>query len=69
MMTDINGFQSLPNGAPESDAIGARLVKIMVSNTLFIGTVLAPGVINHRNTQKSVTEFKTHWYEYYWQLL
>lgn len=68
MMTDINAFQSLENGTAESNEIGARLVENMVSNTLFIGVVSAPGVIYSRNALKNVPEFKTHSYEYYWQL-
>jgi len=68
LMKDINAFQSIPNGTPESDALGAKLVETMVSNTLFIGTVQAPGVIYNRTALKNVTEFKTHSYEYYWAL-
>jgi len=53
----------------KSDQIGARLFENMIRNTLFIGTVLAPGVIYHRNAiKKNVTEFKTHLHGYYWQL-
>jgi peptide/nickel transport system substrate-binding protein len=68
LMEGINAFQSIPNGTPESDALGAKLVETMVSNTLFIGTVQAPGVIYNRNALKNVPEFKTHSYEYYWAL-
>ena len=68
LMSDINAFQSIPAGTPESDEIGARMVETMVSNTLFLGTVLAPGPIYNRNALKNVTEFKTHSYEYYWAL-
>lgn len=67
LMKDINTFQSLSPGTEESNKVGARLVETMVSNTLFIGTVLAPGPIYNRNALKNVPEFKTHSYEYYWQ--
>ena len=66
MIEDINAFQSEPAGTDASNAIGTRLVESMVTNTLFIGTVLASGPIYHHNTLKNVTEFKTHSYEYYW---
>lgn len=65
MMTDINAFQSTPVGTPESDAIGARLVKNMTENLLFIGTVQAPAPIYHRNALKNFPTFKTWSYEYY----
>jgi peptide/nickel transport system substrate-binding protein len=65
MMEDINAFQSTPPGTPESDEIGARLVKTMVENLLFIGTVQAPAPIYHRNALKNFPEFKTWSYEYY----
>ncbi len=68
MIDDINAFQSEPAGSAKSDEIGKRLVKTMVSQTLFIGTVLATGPIYHHNTLNNVTEFKTHSYEYYWNL-
>jgi peptide/nickel transport system substrate-binding protein len=44
MMKDINAFQSAPVGTPESDKLGARLVKNLVENLLFIGTVQVPTV-------------------------
>ncbi|HUS55278.1 MAG TPA: hypothetical protein VMY41_14910, partial [Thermohalobaculum sp.] len=50
---------------PESDEIGARLVKGMVENLLFIGTVQAPAPVYHRNALKNFPEFKTWSYEYY----
>ncbi len=68
MIDDINAFQSQPAGSATSDEIGKRLVEAMVSQTLFIGTVLATGPIYHHNSLKNVTEFKTHSYEYYWNL-
>jgi len=66
MIDDINAFQSEPAGSAKSNEIGKRLVESMVNQTLFIGTVLAPGPIYSHNTLKNVTEFKTHSYEYYW---
>jgi len=65
LIDDINKFQSTPVGTPESDAIGARLVKNMTGNLLFIGTVLAPAPIYHRNALKNFANFKTASYEYY----
>lgn len=68
MIDDINAFQSQPAGSAKSNEIGKRLVESMVGQTLFIGTVLATGPIYHRNALKNVPEFKTHSYEYYWNL-
>ncbi len=68
MIDDINAFQSQPPGSAKSNEIGKRLVEAMVSQTLFIGTVLATGPIYHHNNLKNVTSFKTHSYEYYWNL-
>jgi peptide/nickel transport system substrate-binding protein len=68
MIDDINAFQSEPAGSAKSNEIGARLVENMTGNMLFIGTVLATGPIYHHNSLKNVTEFKTHSYEYYWNL-
>jgi len=65
LMADINAFQSTPVGTPESDAIGARMVENMTGNLLFIGTILSPGPIYHRNALKNFPEFKTESYEYY----
>ena len=65
MMSDINAFQATPVGTPESDEIGARMVKNMTENLLFLGTVLAPGPIYHRNALKNFPVFKTASYEYY----
>ena len=53
-------------GQSKERARRKRLVETMVSQTLFIGTVLATGPVYHHNTLKNVTEFKTHSYEYYW---
>jgi len=65
LIADINAFQSTPVGTPESAEIGARLVENMTSNLLFIGTVLSPNPIYHRNALKNFPEFKTASYEYY----
>ncbi len=65
LIDDINAFQSLQPGTPESDEVGARLVKNMVENLLFIGAMLAPAPIYHRNALENFTEFKTWSYEYY----
>ena len=62
---DIIAFQSTPVGTPESDEIGARMVENMTKNLIFIGTVLAPAPIYHRNALKNFTQFKTASYEYY----
>ena len=65
LIDDINAFQATPAGTPESDAIGARMVKNHTGNLLFIGTVLAPAPIYHRNVLKNFSVFKTASYEYY----
>jgi len=65
MIDDINAFQTKLPGTPESNALGARLVKNMTENLLFIGTVLAPAPIFHRNALKNFSVFKTASYEYY----
>ena len=59
LMADIDAFQSTPAGTPESDALSERLVANMTGNLLFIGTVLAPSPIYHRNALKNVPQFKT----------
>jgi len=65
MIDDINAFQSTPVGTPESDKIGARMVKNLVENLLFIGTVQTPAPIYHRNEVQNFVEYKTHSFEYY----
>jgi len=65
MIKDIDAFQSAPVGTPESDKLGARLVKNLVENLLFIGTVQVPAPIYHRNRLKNFVEYKTHSFEYY----
>jgi peptide/nickel transport system substrate-binding protein len=65
MIEDIGKFQSALAGTPESAAIGTRLVKNMTGNLLFIGTVLAPRPIYHRNVLKNFEVFKLATYEFY----
>jgi peptide/nickel transport system substrate-binding protein len=65
MMDDINAFQSASVGSAESAKRGARLVENPVKNLLFIGTVLAPSPIYHRNALRNFPVFKTKSYEYY----
>ena len=65
MIKDIDIFQSAVAGTPEFEQAGQRLVENMVGNLLFIGTVLAPSPIYHRNALKNFTEFNTSSYEYY----
>ncbi len=65
MMKDITAFQSTPVGTPESDKLGARLVKNLVENLLFIGSVQTPAPIYHRNVVKNFVEYTTHSFEYY----
>jgi peptide/nickel transport system substrate-binding protein len=65
MMEDINAFQGAVVGTDESNMLGERLVKNMVENLLFIGTVKAVAPIYHSNKLKNVTEFLTQSYAYY----
>ncbi len=65
MMKDIDAFQSAQVGTPESNKLGARLVKNLVENLLFIGTVQVPAPIYHRNRLKNFVTYKTHSFEYY----
>ncbi len=65
LIADIGTFQATVAGTAKSDEIGARLVKNMTENLLFIGTVLAPAPIYHRNALKNFPKFKTASYEYY----
>ena len=58
-------FQSANPGSDEQAAAGAWLAETMVDQMLFLGTVVAPAPIYHRNALKNVTEFKTWSYEYY----
>ncbi|MCP4184732.1 MAG: ABC transporter substrate-binding protein [Hyphomicrobiales bacterium] len=65
LIADINAFQSAPSGTDESNKLGARMVENMTSNLLFLGTVMAPAPIYHRNALKNFTSFTTASYEYY----
>ncbi len=65
MMDDINAFQAVPVGSPESDALGLKLVENMTGNLLFIGTVKEQKPIYHSAALKNVTKFKTASYAYY----
>ena len=65
MMADIDAFQSTPIGTPKSDELGARMVKNLTENLLFIGIVRAPGPVYHRNRLKNFTSFKTWSADYY----
>ncbi len=58
-------FQSAAPGSDEQNAAGAKLAQMMVDQMLFIGTVVAPAPIYHRNALENVTEFQTWSYEYY----
>ncbi len=65
MIEDVTAFQSTPVGTPKSNMLGARMVKNLVENLLFIGTVQVPAPIYHRNIVKNFVEYKTHSFEYY----
>jgi peptide/nickel transport system substrate-binding protein len=60
-----DAFQAASPGSPEQNEAGAKLAEMMVDQMLFIGTVVAPAPIYHRNALQNVTEFKTWSYEYY----
>lgn len=65
MMDNINAFQSASPGTPEFERLGNEMVKAMVENMMFIGTVNAPAPIYQQNKLKNFADFKTHSYEYY----
>ena len=65
MMDDINAFQAVPVGTPESDALGLKLVENMTGNLLFIGTVKEQKPIYHAAALKNFTQFNTASYAYY----
>lgn len=58
-------FQSAQPGSAEQAAAGKWLAETMVDQMLFLGTVIAPAPIYHRNALKNFTEFQTWSYEYY----
>lgn len=65
MGDDINVFQAAAPGSDAQAESGATLAETIVDKMLFIGTVIAPAPIYHRNALKNVPEFKTWSYEYY----
>lgn len=65
LMDDIDAFQGAVAGSDASNVIGERMVKAMVDNLLFIGTVKAVAPIYHNNDLKNFTEFQTQSYDYY----
>jgi peptide/nickel transport system substrate-binding protein len=58
-------FQSSAPGSQAQAEAGAKMAQMMVDQMLFIGTVLAPAPIYHRNALRNVPEFQTWSYEYY----
>ncbi len=62
----IDAFQSATPGSEEAKKLGNRMVELMTSHLLFIGTILAPAPIYHRNALKNFPVFKTNSFEYYW---
>ena len=65
LMADVNTLQSADQASAEFAETGARMVKNMVENLLFIGTVNAPAPIYQSRKLQNFTEFKTQSYEYY----
>jgi peptide/nickel transport system substrate-binding protein len=65
MIDDINALQSADQASAEFAEIGSRMVKNMVENLMFIGTVNAPAPIYQSNRLNNFADFKTHSYEYY----
>ena len=64
-MDGINAFQSAIAGSDESNKIGQALVKTVVDNLLFIGTVKAVAPIYRTNKLQNFADFKTQSYAYY----
>ncbi|CAI8373115.1 MAG: putative ABC transporter-binding protein [Oceanospirillaceae bacterium UBA2001] len=64
-MAGINAFQSAIAGSDESNKIGEALVKTVVDNLLFIGTVKAVAPIYRTNKLQNFADFKTQSYAYY----
>ena len=65
LMADVNTLQSADQASAEFAETGARMVKNMVENLFFIGTVNAPAPIYQSQKLQNFTEFQTHSYEYY----
>ncbi|MDJ0827743.1 MAG: ABC transporter substrate-binding protein [Rhodobacter sp.] len=58
-------FQSAQPGSDAQATAGLWLAQKMVDEMLFLGTVVAPAPVYHRNALKNVPEFQTWSYEYY----
>ncbi len=65
LIADVNAFQSADQSSANFRELGEKMVKAMVENLLFIGTVNAPAPMIHHNNLNNFTSFKTHSYEYY----
>ena len=65
LIADVNAFQSADQSSAKFRELGEKMVKAMVENLLFIGTVNAPAPMIHHNNLNNFTSFKTHSYEYY----
>ena len=65
MGEDVNRFQAATPGSDTQAEYGAKLAEAIVDRMLFIGTVIAPAPVYHRNALKNVPEFRTWSYEYY----
>jgi len=65
MGKDVNAFQAASPGSEAQAEHGAKLAEAIVDRMLFIGTVIAPAPVYHRNALKNVPEFETWSYEYY----
>jgi peptide/nickel transport system substrate-binding protein len=61
----VDAFQSAAPGSDAQAKYGAKMVELMTSHLLFLGTVQAPAPIYHRNALKNFHTFKTASYEYY----
>lgn len=62
----IDAFQSAVPGTREARNLGNKLVELMTSHLLFIGTVRAVSPVYHSNALKNFPSFKTASYEYYY---
>lgn len=61
----LAAYQASEPGTDASKAAAAKMVEIMTSQVLFIGTVNAPAPIYRSNNLHNFTEFKTQSYEFY----
>jgi peptide/nickel transport system substrate-binding protein len=64
MMADIDAFQSTAPGSAERARLGEALAGAMTENLLFIGTVLAPSPVVHRNALRNVPRLTSKTREY-----